>query len=272
MHTTVDDSGKRPSVPDDTVVQDAASLEQSRQLSRHAGNPPPHVPGYEVLRCLGVGSYGSVWLARELNTGRQVAIKFYSHRRGLDWSLLSREVEKLAVLYTSRNIVGLLDVGWNHDPPYFVMEFLENGSLADRLKQGPLPVEQAVSLAKAIAAALVHAHGSGILHCDVKPANVLLDGNLEPRLGDFGQSRLSDDQSPALGTMFYMAPEQADLQAIPDARWDVYALGALLYHMLCGHAPYRTESAEARIRSAATLTEQLAEYRRIIATSPRPDE
>ncbi len=274
MTTNTDAHRTRPSLVDDdgTAVQDAAGIEHSRQLSQQAGNPPPHVPGYDVLRCLGVGSFGSVWLARELNTGRQVAIKFYSHRRGIDWSLLSREVEKLAVLYTSRNIVGLLDVGWNHDPPYFVMEYLDNGSLAARLKEGPLPVEQAVPLAKAIAGALVHAHGSGILHCDVKPANVLLDGNLEPRLGDFGQSRLSDDQSPALGTMFYMAPEQADLQAIPDARWDVYALGALLYHMLCGQAPYRNEASESRIRSATSLTEQLTEYRRIIEESPRPGE
>lgn len=272
MSATTNESGTQTFAVDDaTVIQDAVSLEHSRQLSQYAGAPPPQVPGYEVLRSLGTGSFGSVWLARELNTGRQVAIKFYSHRRGLDWSLLSREVEKLAVLYTSRNIVGLLDVGWNHDPPYFVMEYLENGSLAARLKEGPLPVDQAVSMAKAIAAALVHAHGTGILHCDVKPANVLLDGNYEPRLGDFGQSRLSDDQTPALGTMFYMAPEQADLQAIPDARWDVYALGALLFHMVCGHPPHRNEANEARIRSAPSLVAQLAEYRRIIEESPRVD-
>src|SRR5690606_29741623 len=127
---------------------------------------------------------------------------------GLDWALLSREVEKLAVLYTSRNIVRLLDVGWDHDPPYFVREYLERGSLASRLEDGPLPVEEAVQITKAVARALVQAHGSGILHCDVKPANVLLDASHEPRLADFGQSRLSDDQSPALGTLFYMAPEQ----------------------------------------------------------------
>src|SRR5690606_11662417 len=149
MSATTNESGTQTFAVDDaTVIQDAVSLEHSRQLSQYAGAPPPQVPGYEVLRSLGTGSFGSVWLARELNTGRQVAIKCYSHRRGLDWSLLSREVENLAVLYTSRNIVGLLDVGWNHDPPYFVMEYLENGSLAARLKEGPLPVDQAVSMAK----------------------------------------------------------------------------------------------------------------------------
>ncbi len=140
----------------------------------------------------------------------------------------NREVEKLAVLYTSRNIVRLIDVGWNSEPPYYVMEYLAHGSLASFLTAGPLPPQEAVRIAKSVLLALVHAHGSGILHCDLKPANVLLDNDFEPRLCDFGQSRLSNEQNPALGTVFYMAPEQADLQAIPDARWDVYALGALL--------------------------------------------
>ncbi len=256
---------------DDTVVQDEGACARSQGLSSQMARPPGIVSGYEIIRSLGEGSFGSVWLAREVNTGKQVAIKFYSHRRGLDWSLLSREVEKLAVLYTSRNVVGLLGVGWDHDPPYFVMEYLENGSLAQVLRNGPLPPEQAVRIAQSIARALVHAHGSGILHCDVKPANVLLDGNQEARLGDFGQSRLSNDQSPALGTLFYMSPEQADLEAVPDARWDVYALGALLYHMLCGQAPFRTELNEARLRSASSLPERLATYQQIIGRSPLPD-
>ena len=79
-----------------------------------------------------------------------------------------------------------------------------------------------------------------MLHCDLKPANILLDQDGKPRLADFGQSRLSREQAPALGTLFYMAPEQADLKAVPDARWDVYALGALVYCMLTGSPPHRT--------------------------------
>ncbi len=260
-----------PAADEGTIVQDELSRDRSRSRSLQAVSPPAYLPGYEIIRSLGEGSFGSVWLAHEVNTGKQVAIKFYTHRRGLDWSLLSREVEKLAVLYTSRNVVGLLGVGWDHDPPYFIMEYLENGSLAEALRDGPLPVEDAVRIARSVARALVHAHGSGILHCDVKPANVLLDGNREARLGDFGQSRLSNDQSPALGTLFYMAPEQADLEAIPDARWDVYALGALLYQMLCGEAPYRTQSPEARILQAKTLAERLSSYQQIIKQSPPPD-
>jgi hypothetical protein len=213
-----------------------------------------------------------VWLADERNTGKQVAIKFYSHRRGIDWSLLNREVEKLAVLYTSRDIVGLLQVGWDADPPYYVMEYLQNGSLSRLLEQGALGVNDAVRIATAVTGALVHAHQHGILHCDVKPANVLLDGDFSPRLADFGQSRLSHEQSPALGTLFYMAPEQADLNAVPDPRWDVYSLGALLYHMLCGAPPFRTPENERQIRESTNLEHKLSTYRRIVERGPRPSK
>ena len=259
-------------VDEDTLVQDGVSLDRSRLQSARDRQPPTTIPGYTILRCLGQGAYGSVWLAYEHKTGKQVAIKFYLHRRGLDWTLLNREIEKLAVLYTSRHIVRLIDVGWGSDPPYFIMEYLENGSLQMRLERNPLDSQEAVRIVKAILHGLVHAHGSGILHCDLKPANVLLDAELEPRLCDFGQSRLSDQQDPALGTLFYMAPEQASLGAIPDARWDVYALGALFYHLLCGHPPYRTEDNEHRIQTAESLEERLTTYRRIVRESPQPSE
>ena len=254
---------------DNTERQDDSQLAASLLLSRRR-MPTVSIPGLVILRCLGEGAYGSVWLAREKNTGKLVAVKVYLHRGGLDWSLLSREVEKLAVLYTSRNIVGLLAVGWDSDPPYYVMEYLERGSLASLLSNGSLPAAKAVRITRGILQALVHAHGSGILHCDLKPANVLLDSDLEPRLCDFGQSRLSYEQDPALGTLFYMAPEQADLKAIPDARWDVYALGAVLFHLLCGEPPYRTPSNELRIQQSKSLEERLATYCDIVRHDRRP--
>jgi eukaryotic-like serine/threonine-protein kinase len=254
-----------------TAVQDETARERAQALSLSGGQPPTTLPGFRILRQIGEGKYGTVWLARELNTGKHVAIKFYTHRRGVDWSLLGREVEKLAVLYTSRNIVGLLSVGWDHDPPYYVMEYLPNGSLATRLEHGPRPTVEAVRVAIRVCQALVHAHGSGILHCDLKPANVLLDQDHEPRLCDFGQSRLADEQGHALGTLFYMAPEQADLKGVPDARWDVYALGALLYHMLVGQPPYRSEAGERQLKDAGSLEERLQIYRRLVRQSPRPN-
>lgn len=259
------------SATDETVRQDGRALERSRALSLVPQRPPLEPPGFTISQCLGEGAYGSVWKATELHTGRTVAIKFYSHRHGLDWSLLSREVEKLAVLYTSRDIVKLISVGWDSDPPYYVMEFLENGSLAGQLRNGPLPIHEAVRIVRTILQALVHAHGSGILHCDIKPANILLDRDFHPRLADFGQSRLSHEQKPALGTLFYMAPEQADISAIPDARWDVYAVGAVLYQCLSGSLPHANVETEHFILSAESVEERLARYQKVLRDSPRPD-
>lgn len=265
MNATQDRFELTPRQPDE-------SRDRSRHLSELALAGAPRVAGYQMLKRLGEGAYGAVWLARENKTGKDVAIKFYTHRRGLDWSLLSREVEKLALLYTSRNIVRLQDVGWQNDPPYYVMEYLENGSLASLLADGPMPAEEAIRIVRSVCQALVHAHGRGVLHCDLKPANVLMDSDFEPRLCDFGQSRLSNEQNPALGTLFYMAPEQADLTAVPDARWDVYALGALLYHLLVGQPPFRNPENEERLQNAPSLEDRLKVYQQIVRESPRPTE
>ncbi len=253
-----------------TEIQGGAERRRASEMSLKRGRPPTQVPGYEPERFLGVGAYGEVWVAVERNTGRRVAIKFYAHRGGLDWSLLSREVEKLAFLFADRYVVQLLGVGWDADPPYYIMEYLERGSLADRIAEGPLPVEEAVAMLRDVATGLVHAHGKGVLHCDLKPANVLLDQDGKPRLADFGQSRLSTEQAPALGTMFYMAPEQADLEAAPDARWDVYALGALLYCMLTGGPPHRTGETVDEFERTPDLAKRLARYRQSIEQSPPP--
>jgi len=190
-----------------TEIQNDDDRERSRRLSLQANKAPAEIEGYSIVRRLGTGAYGTVWLAREDRTGRMVAVKFYPHRRGLNWSMLSREVEKLAAVYTSRNIVRLLDVGWNAEPPYFVMEYVENGSLGNFLARGRISVEEAIRITREICSALIDAHGAGVLHCDLKPDNVLLDNQLHARLCDFGQSRMSHEQSPALGTLYYMAPE-----------------------------------------------------------------
>ena len=255
---------------DRTLTQTDEDLRRARERSLQPTRPPLQVPGYRPERFLGSGAYGQVWVAVDTNTGRRVAIKFYLHRGGLDWGVLTREVERLALLFADRYVVQLIEVGWDSDPPYFVMEYLDRGSLADRLNDGPLEVEQAIELFREVAIGLVHAQGKGILHCDLKPANVLLDQDGHPRLADFGQSRLSNEQSPSLGTLFYMAPEQADLHAVPDARWDVYALGALLYAMLTGGPPYRSDKALTYIQQAEGLEEQLSRYRQYIEHSPRP--
>ena len=133
-------------------------------------------------------------------------------------------------------------------------------------------VEEAVRITKQICGALIEAHGAGVLHCDLKPDNVLLDAQNQVRLCDFGQSRMSHEQSPALGTLYYMAPEQADLEAVPDARWDVYAVGAMIYHMLTGQPPYRDEDVQRKLEAAASLDERLKVYQQHIRESPAPTD
>jgi hypothetical protein len=253
-----------------TQTQSTEDQQRALQRSLERMQPPVQPPGYEIERFLGAGAYGEVWVGTDRNTGRRVAIKFYTHRGGLDWSLLSREVEKLAFLSADRYVVQLIDVAWQANPPYYVMEYLERGSLEDRLKDGPLSVSQAAQLFREVAVGLVHSHNRGVLHCDLKPANILLDQDQRPRLADFGQSRLSHEQTPALGTLFYMAPEQADLEAVPDARWDVYALGALMHSMVTGEPPFRSEELVGEIEQAASLDERLTIYRGGIQNAPRP--
>lgn len=227
------------------------------------------VPGFEATDFLGSGAFGEVWVALDHNTGRRVAIKYYNHRGGLDAALLNREVEKLVFLSTDRYVVQLIEVGWDADPAYYVMEYIEGGSLQYRLRsRGPFSTDEAVTLFRELAIGLSHAHAKGILHCDLKPDNVLLDQDGKPRLADFGQSRLSHEQSPSLGTLFYMAPEQADLNAVPDACWDVYGLGAILYSMLTGSPPRKTDDAIEQIETAADLDERLLRYRKVIMDAP----
>ncbi len=256
---------------DYTQQQTLGELQQAEELSLQLKVPPAEVPGYRIERLLGQGAFGQVWLGRDLNTGRQVAVKFYLHRSGVNWSLLSREVKHLVNMSTGRHIVQVLGVGWEAEPPYYVMEFLENGSIEDLVRaRGALGIAESVALFREIAEGLNYAHGKGVLHCDLKPANVLLDHDWRPRLADFGQSRMSHEQSPSLGTLFYMAPEQADLTASVDSKWDVYALGAILYTMIVGSPPYRSPEMVEQLDTAGSLPERLKRYRDSINDSPPP--
>jgi eukaryotic-like serine/threonine-protein kinase len=254
-----------------TQHQTDGDHDRSRQLSMKATDSHIDIPGVKITRLLGTGAYGEVWVGVDINTNRQVAVKFFHHQSGVDWQLLSKEVEKLVSLATQRYVVQLLDVGWEATPPYYVMEYLEDGSLDQFIKTADsISVQQAVELFYDITTGLTHAHDKGILHCDLKPANILLDADRRPRIADFGQSRLSTDQSPALGTLFFMAPEQADLDASPDPRWDVYGLGAILYTLLEGSAPNRSENDVKKIESSGSLKKRLKSYQTTINNAGNP--
>ena len=256
---------------DRTEHQSNDDRRQARDLSLEPARPPAKVPGYQIQQFLGSGAFGEVWSATDLKTSRRVAIKFYTRRNRNDIQMLAREVEKLVVLEADRYVVQLLDVGWEADPPYFVMEYIEHGSLEDRLKTGfPMQADQATSLFKEIATGMMHLHRKGVFHCDLKPGNVLLDQDGHPRVADFGQSRLSTDDTPALGTLFYMAPEQADMTAVPDASWDVYSLGCLLFSMLTGKPPYYSADLAAQIETTAAVGDRLLKYRDALYAAEKP--
>lgn len=234
----------------------------------HPQAPPASISGYVFQKFLGAGAYGEVWTALQENTGRTVAVKFFTHRNGLNRELLSQEVEKLALMFSDRTVVQLLQVGMDENPPFYVMEFLENGSLAERLAKKKLPRAEAERIFEELLTALRHSHEKGIVHCDLKPGNILLDKDGNPRLGDFGQSRLTNDMSPALGTFFFMAPEQANLTAAPDVRWDIYALGAILHTLLLGRPPHYTPEIVEEIQSHKKLSHRLKAYRHHLETEP----
>lgn len=256
-----------------TEYQSDDDRQKSQALSVAPTRPPAVLPGYRLDSFLGQGAYGEVWSAVELKTGKKVAIKFYTQQSADDVQQLAQEVEKLLALSTDRYVVQLLDVGWEGSPPYYVMDFLEHGSLESRLQRdGRIDPELAVEIFKELAQGLMHLHGKGILHCDLKPANVLLDQDSKPRVADFGQARLSTEKTGALGTLYYMAPEQADLDAVPDARWDVYGLGAMMFCMLTGHPPFRDSKLTEKIQSSPRIGKRLEAYRSALASAETPKQ
>lgn len=250
-----------------TQGQNVDSLEKTRELSRGMLN----AKGYELVSELGTGTYGVVWLAKDQRTGVLVAIKFFARGTGEQWQSLQEEVRQLAQLHAAPNIVRLLDVEIESWPPYYVMDFAEQGSLSARLKQGSIRIGEAVEMFRQIAQALAYVHAKGILHCDLKPGNILLDATGRALVADFGQAHLASDTSPALGTFFYMAPEQADLsQSFPDTRWDVYAIGAILYAMLTGRPPREDSTLKQQLENTAELSHRLKVYRDKVQSSARP--
>jgi hypothetical protein len=249
-----------------TVVQCLSERLLSESISKRM-----LASGYNMVRPLGEGTYGTVWLAVEEITGIHVAIKFFAHGTGQQWQMLQDEVRQLAVLDDANGIVHLKDVVADADPPYYVMSYAEGGSLAQRLEKGPMPLTESLRIFREVVQALAYVHAHGVRHCDLKPGNILLDALGRPLVADFGQAHLSNDATPALGTFFYMAPEQADLgHKIPDTRWDVYGLGALLYAMLTGEPPRKDPALSGELSGTVELDHRLRRYRQGIAGTPAP--
>lgn len=242
-----------------TLLQSEEDLNRSQIVSRQAR---PELAGYELERILGSGSFGQVWMALQKSTGQRVAIKFFLAGAGPSLSYIRREMERLRDVSDHPGVVGLIDADLEHATPYFVMPLLSR-SLEQQLEK-PDPA-RASDWLRQLALALRHSHEKGLLHCDLKPSNVMVDDAGLLRLVDFGQSCQQGDGVVAWGTLGYMAPEQARLgseEALssPNVRWDVYGLGATLYRLLTGRYAYWND-ADLKVLSELPLAERLRRYR-----------
>jgi eukaryotic-like serine/threonine-protein kinase len=206
----------------------------------------PEIPGYEILGELGRGGMGVVYKARQASLKRLVALKMILV--GAEDSVRIRfrtEAEAVARLQHP-NIVQIHEIGEHEGQPYLSLEFVDGGNLQENHGHKPMPGQQAARLVETLARAMHHTHRRGILHRDLKPNNILLSADGTPKITDFGLAKLLDQgggptRSEALiGTPNYMPPEQAagNLSKI-GVPSDVYSLGAILYELLTGRAPFR---------------------------------
>jgi tetratricopeptide (TPR) repeat protein len=256
---------------------DTADMRPAHSIAGGEARRWPCVPGFEVLAEVGRGAMGVVYKARQVGLNRLVALKVLlagSHASPEQLVRFQAEAESVARLQHP-NVVQVHQVGRHQGLPYLALEFVPGGSLAARLRAGPLPPEQAAQLVEAVARAAHAAHQRGIVHRDLKPGNVLLaspTGNategvpysaagnalrgvpsrgvpgadVVPKITDFGIARKLDEDSgltgtgALVGTPSYMAPEQAGGHAArAGVPADVYALGAILYECLTGRPPFQ---------------------------------
>ena len=249
---------------DPTVVQTEGQQQGARQVS---SSTRPQIPGYQVERLIGQGSFGEVWAALQLRTGQQVALKLFKRSHPGDWSRLRAELDRLGDVAEHPYVVSLLDADLDHDPAFLVMPLLPF-SLSAQPQPSP---SQALQWLEQMALALRYMHHKGILHCDFKPSNVLLDDEMRVRVADFGQSLRHNDQQGTYGTLGFMAPEQAALGtekpgSQPGVAWDVYGWGATAYHLLSHRCP-RLRPEDLTALSALPPDQRLKEYPARLAAS-----
>jgi WD40 repeat protein/tRNA A-37 threonylcarbamoyl transferase component Bud32 len=233
----------------------------------------PHLPsapvavgaapeGYEILAELGRGGNGVVYRARHHKLNRLVALKMILKGVHADPGELARflaEAEAVAQLQHP-NIVQIFESGQHGGLPFFTLELVPGGSLAERVRRQTLPAREAAALVEQLARGTAYAHERGILHRDLKPENVLLAADGTPKITDFGLAKRVaggpdlTTSGAVMGTPPYMAPEQASGQTnAVGPRTDVYALGAVLYHLLTGRPPFQAATPVETVLQVITL-------------------
>jgi serine/threonine protein kinase len=223
---------------------------------------------YELVSLLGSGGMGDVYLARDTRLHRHAAVKLLRTPLTADAAAAARFLReaRTAASLDHPNICTLYEVGVDQGREFLAMQYIEGETLATRLKQGPLPFDEALRIGIELTAALVYAHGKQILHRDLKPQNVMLQRDGSVKLLDFGLAKMSpvagelsraDTEAPltqdgvVVGTLEYMSPEQMSAHAL-DARSDIFSLGLILYELVGGRHPYR--GVTAALTMSAILT------------------
>ena len=212
---------------------------------------PENYGRYQIKKILGKGGMATVYLAHDPRFGRDVALKAVAPGFNEDPTFQSRFEREARTIATLEHhaIVPVYDFGEDNGQLYLVMRHMSNGTLADRIIQGPMNGVQAIPVIRRIADALDHAHQHRVIHRDLKPGNILFDEYERAYLSDFGIVKLAAEGTQAdltgsgvIGTPAYMSPEQIHGDEVIDGRSDIYTLGVILFEMLTGRKPYRADT------------------------------
>jgi serine/threonine protein kinase len=238
------------------IMVDAKVLTRSQmtRLKQETGEASKRltIPGYQMIEKLGKGSMGVVFKAKQISVDRVVAIKILLVQLAQNKEFIKRFEREamIAAKLSHNNVVNAIDAGQNDGHYYFVMEYVEGPTIKDYLDKNKVFEEkEALRITLAIAEALKHAAQKGLIHRDIKPENVILTKEGDVKLADLGLARLTDDEKwglseagMAIGTPYYISPEQVRGETNIDIRADIYSLGATLYHMVTCKVPYGGET------------------------------
>jgi hypothetical protein len=249
-----DENANRPALKASTTPLDAAS----GAASAPGGAVPKTIGGYRILRTLGRGGTGQVYLALQESLHRQVALKILdrSHEADREFVVRFQEEARAAAALSHPNVVTVYDVGAEGGHHYLSMEYMAGGDLEALLaSEGPLPWRTLLAVLRDAASGLVFAESRGIVHRDIKPANLMRDDHGVVKIADLGLAtqveaeETSSEGRRLFGTPHFMAPEIVR-GGRPDARSDLYSLGATAYRLLTGHTPFEGSSATEILRGA----------------------
>ncbi|MCE9561260.1 MAG: SUMF1/EgtB/PvdO family nonheme iron enzyme [Planctomycetes bacterium] len=258
---------------DGTLPEDAGN---AAKLSQEvAARPTPTVPGYQLLGELGRGGMGVVYRARQIRLNRPTALKMLLGGQFSDTVAQVRFLVEAEVIAQIQhlNVVQVFEFGQADGQPFFALEFVDGGTLGGKLQSvGRFAPRAAAVMVAKLADGIAAAHAKGIVHRDMKPANVLIDEHGEPKVTDFGLAKVGTSDMTAsgaiMGTPSYMSPEQAAGKTKDvGTTTDIYALGVILYELLAGKVPFKGDSIMETIQHV--ISREPVRPRAILSSIPR---